>query len=219
MTPSCDICSLILWLWLLWERCANPLIAGSFLSQTGGEERNGNWLWGPSPLPLVLQSQWAKMMWMDEVNYFTILLKGFPFLWWDSANASCLLFKSESIGKLWCHVCSPPPTILMHPAASLKPTFETLIGIQGCLNSAITFQEGAGQDISRYRLRSGGLSWSPTHMPVHTGSCQVIPLYFGMLPTRGAAGFWQQKNLCFSHSLMSDAMTLSLLKKSSSFNR
>lgn len=220
MPLSCDICSLIPWLWLLWERCANPLIAGSFLSQAGGEERNGNWLWGPPPLPLLLQSQRAKMMWMDEVNYFAILWKGFPFLWWDSANASCLLFKSQSIGKLWCHVCSPLPTILMHPAASLKPTFETLTGIQGCLNSAITFQEWAGQDISRYRLRSGGLSWSPIHTGLHTlGHARGILLYLGMVPIRGAAGFWQQKNLCFSHSLTSDAMTLSLLKKSSSFNR
>lgn len=64
------------WPWLLWERCANPLIAGSFLSQAGGEERDGNWLWGPPSLPSLLQSQWAKIMWIDEVNYFTILWEG-----------------------------------------------------------------------------------------------------------------------------------------------
>lgn len=170
MTLNCDICSLIPWPWLLWERrCANPLITGSFLSQAGGEERNGNWLWGPPPLPLSLQSQWEKLCgWMKLI----ILLvyekdKGFPFpfLWWDSANANCLLLSHN--GKLWCHrVCSPLLTTLMHPAL-WRPLLR-LIGIQGCLNSAVTFQERAGQDISRYRLKSGGLSLSLKYMAAHT---------------------------------------------------
>lgn len=174
MTLTCDICSLIPWLWLLWDWCANPLIAGSFLSQAGGEERNGNSLWEPPPLPLSLQSQWAKIMWMDEVNYFTILWeeKGFSLSLVSQCKCRLPFTQSQCNGKLWSHGCSLLPTIIMHPAASVKTTIETLIGIQECLSSAVPFQEWAGQDISRYTLRSGGLSWSPTHLPAHTGPCQ-----------------------------------------------
>lgn len=45
----------------------------------------------------------------------------------------------------------------------------------------------------------------PPHTCLHTlgHASGIILLYHGMLPIRGAAGCWQQKNLCFSHSLMS----------------
>lgn len=136
-----------------------------------------------------------------------------------------------------CKCKLPFIQVTIHWEALMPCMFSTPhhIHVSSCLFEAHIWDTNRNSGVSEFCNHIPGMVWaghfqvqtqewrlvlSPIHSYLHTlGHARGILLYLGMVPIRGAAGFWQQKNLCFSHSLMSDAMTLSLLKKSSSFNR
>lgn len=203
MTLTCDICSLIFWPWLLWERRrANPLIAGGFLSQAGGEERNGNWLWGPPPLHCHCST--SEQKWCGRIKLILWLFyekdKAFPFLWWDGANANCLLLCHNAMGSstAMCVLHSPPYSRIQPPL--WRPLLRHQWEFRGVL---ILHSLSKNELVRTFPGTDSGVEAcpGPPHTCLHTlGHPSGILLYHRCGPSEEAAGCWQQKNLCFSHS-------------------
>lgn len=219
MTLACNICSLMSWPRLLWERRrAKPLLPGSFLPKAGGEARNGNWPWSPPPLATVTAEPASK----DVAGYIHFMRwtggQGIPCLCLDSANANWPLPNPQCNGKLQSYVSSLLPTTLVY-LCLLENLFWGTNVISGMFCSHFAGMRWSGH-FQVQTQRGGGLSWSShiqvcTYLVIQVGPCFTMGCY----PSEdgsAAARMLQQKYFWFSHSEMTDTMKLSLLKKCSS---
>lgn len=183
MTLACNICPLILLPRLLWERRrAKPLIAGSVLSQAGGDAKNRNWLWSPPRLATVTAEPARKGGRCSRIIYFMRwTVYPLPLV----RKCKCKLsFTLSAMGNF--DLMYPLSTRFRRPSVSLKTNLETLMGFQGWPRSVVTFQKWAGQDISRCRLRVVEACPGPlTHKSAHTWPYRWDPaLRQGTAPQR-----------------------------------